>query len=153
MNAVNTQKTRASGSKHVVIRRRLASGVRLATHSLHVLVVDDEPCITRSFVGLFAGRARVSTASSSGEAMQILEAGGVDVVLSDCDLGPGDSGVLLLHEVRLRWPHVRRLLMSGCTPNVGDLVGAGLIERFFAKPVKPDDLVKSVIDGIPLASD
>jgi signal transduction histidine kinase/CheY-like chemotaxis protein len=111
-----------------------------------LLVVDDEATITRGAARLL-GRLgyEVSTAASAGEALAILERGTpVDVLLTDFAM-PGSSGADLLQVVRLEWPAVATILMSGHT---GDpAVRAELLRSqtvFLAKPFSVEELLRAV---------
>ncbi len=111
-----------------------------------LLVVDDEVTITRGAARLL-GRLgyEVSTAASAGEALAILERGTpVDVLLTDFAM-PGSSGADLLQIVRLEWPAVATILMSGHT---GDpAVRAELLRSqtvFLAKPFSVEELLRAV---------
>jgi signal transduction histidine kinase/ActR/RegA family two-component response regulator len=111
-----------------------------------LLVVDDEATITRGAARLL-GRLgyEVSTAASAGEALAILERGTpVDVLLTDFAM-PGSSGADLLQVVRLEWPTVATILMSGHT---GDpAVRAELLRSqtvFLAKPFSVEELLRAV---------
>jgi sigma-B regulation protein RsbU (phosphoserine phosphatase) len=79
-----------------------------------VLLVDDEPMVTQAlslFLELEAD-FEVLTAASGDEALGILEAGPVDVVVSDF-LMPGMNGLELLAEFARREPEVPRLMLTG----------------------------------------
>jgi DNA-binding NtrC family response regulator len=77
-----------------------------------VLVVDDEELIRRTFARALTGLPlRVITAPDALRALAVLRRETVAVVLSDQRM-PGPQGVDLLDTVRVRWPGVRRILMS-----------------------------------------
>jgi CheY-like chemotaxis protein len=63
-----------------------------ALHGVRVLVVDDDGDV-RDVVREFLERAgaRVSTASSGRRAVTVLEAGEVDVVVTDINMDDGDG--------------------------------------------------------------
>jgi CheY-like chemotaxis protein len=79
----------------------------------HVLVVEDDR-VLRDLLALRL-RARgfdVSTAAAVPDAIDVLEHGNVDAVVSDHDL-PGATGLALLAYVQCRQPSVPFILTSG----------------------------------------
>ena len=86
-----------------------------APRTVDVLVVDDDPALCR-VIARYLGKHQRSTmaAPSALHALRILERRPVRLVLSDLNM-PGPLGTALLETVERRWPHVRRVLMSGDT--------------------------------------
>lgn len=78
-----------------------------------VLVVDDELTIARAYTRTLthAGYA-VVTATDGVMAMEVVEQGGFDVVLTDVWM-PGISGLDLLRRIRLRDPRAQIVVLSG----------------------------------------
>ena len=77
-----------------------------------VLVVDDDVALRESLVRLLAECDLTAVgATSSLNALEILQHSRVDVVVSD-HFTWGIDGVSLLSEVRQRWPHVQRILFT-----------------------------------------
>jgi DNA-binding response OmpR family regulator len=88
------------------------------TNSLiRVLVVDDAPAVRRALERVL-GRAgfEVSAAGSGEEAVDLLAAKEVDVVLLDLQM-PGMSGKSAYHTIVSRWPQLTHqiAIMSGDT--------------------------------------
>jgi len=80
--------------------------------SWSVLCVDDEPSILSALRRVLrAEGCRILTASSGAEALALLEAEPVDVVVSDMRM-PVMDGARLLAEVRARWPGTARVLLT-----------------------------------------
>ena len=77
-----------------------------------VLVVDDEPGV-RAAMGrtLESGGYEVRVAADADEALRILQAEPVHVLISDQHM-PGMSGIDLLKIVRVRHPRVVRILLT-----------------------------------------
>ena len=73
--------------------------------SLRVLVVDDEPMMTRAVVRMLrpAGH-QVRVAASGEEALDILATDAIDLVVSDMGMGAGMNGWDLADTVKRRWP-------------------------------------------------
>ena len=98
-----------------------------------ILLVDDRPDMLRAFRRQFARHAKVVMAANADEALAVLDAVEVTVILTDYQM-PGRDGVDLLREVQRRWPRTRRFLMSGDqVPGIADLMAGGLVETFFTK--------------------
>lgn len=112
-----------------------------------LLVVDDEAAILRALAMFLRPRVGVVVASSADEARRVLEEQPIDVILSDYHIGRSDNGLVLLSEVQERWPSVRRLMMSaGARFRPGQAFADGVVERFFAKPFHPEELLGE-LDG------
>ena len=77
-----------------------------------VLVVDDEPEITRSVAELLGRDYRVLTASSAEEGLALLEANAVAVILADQRM-PGSTGAQMLARATAIAPETTRLLFTG----------------------------------------
>lgn len=86
------------------------------TFPMRALVVEDEKTpreILRDLVPWAQhGFSQVDTARNGGEALEILAAGDVDLVLTDVRM-PKMDGVELALEVRRRWPDTVLLFLSG----------------------------------------
>lgn len=83
-------------------------------------------------------------AQSAHQALALLEAVTFDVALADANLRSARSGLWLLHEVSVRWPDVRRCLMSGTahTPRHDEYA-------FYFKPLSLETL-RSAVCGEPI---
>ncbi len=77
-----------------------------------ILFVDDEPDFLR-IVGEFLEEEGYSVlpAHDGAEALRILEHTPIDLVMSDINM-PGLKGYELLHEVEMRFPSVKRILIT-----------------------------------------
>jgi len=111
-----------------------------------VLFVDDEVNILKSLARLFrAEPVRVFTASSAAEALALVAAERISVVVSDQRM-PGTTGVRLLAQVRERSPEVVRILLTGHT-EIGiaiEAINQGEIFRLLTKPWNDDELRATV---------
>ena len=113
-----------------------------------VLVVDDEELICESLRTYLTSELQgvaVLTAESGGKALDLLDFNPVDVVLADQKM-PGMTGLDLLIEVRRRTPSVARVLMTAY-PDVKlaqAAINEGRVNRFFTKPLDPDEVVRTV---------
>jgi len=117
-----------------------------ATAGLRILVVDDEPTITRMVAMMLGPHGHDLTLASSGEeALARLEAGSVDLILSDLGLGAGMNGWDLLDQVRQRAPGTRFILSTGWGAQIdpADVVARGG-EGLLAKPYRLTDLLHAI---------
>ena len=115
-----------------------------------LLVIDDEPEILQSLRGLLRREFNLHVAQGAEEALAILAAHPIQVILTDQRM-PGMTGVEVLHRARQIRPETTRLLVTAHA-DIRAVVGAineGQIFRYVAKPWEPDDLqivVRQAVD-------
>ena len=109
---------------------------------MHVLVVDDS-AMTRmvaknSLKNL--GITEISEAEDGAKALQVLEAGAIDIVFSDWNM-PNMSGIELLREVRQRWPAMPFIMITteGSKDKVMEAIQNG-VSDYLSKPFTPEAL-------------
>jgi signal transduction histidine kinase len=104
-------------------------------------VVDDEPEVLRSLYDLFRLDYRVLTATRGAEALGMLEAEDISVVMSDQRM-PEMTGVEFLSRARAIRPEATRLLITGYADlkAVIDAINEGHVFRYVAKPWDPEEL-------------
>ena len=109
-----------------------------------ILVVDDEPSVRR-----FATRALleegfdVREAGDGEQALRIVDAGGVSVLVSDVVM-PRLNGVQLMERLARSHPQLAVVLMSGYAGP--ELVAMGIAApcALLTKPFRPEQLVEEV---------
>ena len=111
--------------------------------SITILCVDDEE-IPRELRKLILAKQgyRVVIASSGMEALELLRAGGIDLVLSD-QMMPGMSGTELTKIVKLARPTMPVILISGMNEIPPD---ASFADRFVSKVGGPALLSTSIVE-------
>jgi len=114
---------------------------------LDILRKDDSPGRRRSHNALAdALRKRghkVIQAADGNKALALLQKSRFDLVITDL-LRPNQSGFVLVTSIRVMWPHMPILLISGhLSPEVGKLVSKGFTQ-FIQKPIDPVELVATV---------
>jgi DNA-binding NtrC family response regulator len=120
-------------------------------HSLpQVLLVDDEPRVTEALKRALRHEPyEVLMAASASEALRVLEAKSIDVIVSDEKM-PGLSGSRFLAAVRLRFPGTIRIMLSG-EANLDTALRAineGEVHRFFVKPCNPAVLAVTIREAL-----
>ena len=109
--------------------------------------MDDEPLIRYGLRRELQRDFDVLEAGNVAEALSVLESNPqIRVVVSDCHMGPGPTGLKLLKEVWERAPQVIRILASGTiTHRTIDKLPEEFVHSFVAKPWSPNfvrDLIK-----------
>jgi two-component system response regulator HupR/HoxA len=107
-----------------------------------LLVVDDEVRSLEALRRTLDEDFAVFTASGAEEALQVMAAEFVQVILCDQRM-PGTSGVEFLRRVRTQWPDTVRIILSGYTETEDIIAGineAG-IWQYLLKPWHPEQLL------------
>lgn len=111
-----------------------------------VLIVDDEPLITEMLKDVLSAEPyKILSAESAEEALKLLSAVRVDVVISDEKM-PGMSGSEFLGVVRKKYPETIRMILTGHASLEGAIrsINEGKIYRFFTKPCNIYDLAVTI---------
>jgi len=119
-----------------------------------VLLVDDEPQVLEGLRnGLRKAPFELLWAASGQEALEILAARIVDVIVADEQM-PGMRGSLLLAHVRERRPSVLRILLTGkaSVSSALDAIYDGWVYRYLRKPFHPVELASVIHNGLLLQS-
>ena len=127
------------------MRDDVTNGIGMRGAGVRVLVVDDEPSV-RELLGRWLSEAghAVELCQSGAEALRRLGAAAVDVLVTDL-LMPGLRGEILVQQVRVRWPAIRLVVVTGWVPPAGTraLAAAGAV--VLRKPIDgPADLLDAV---------
>jgi HD-like signal output (HDOD) protein/CheY-like chemotaxis protein len=113
-----------------------------------VLFVDDDATVLsglqRMLRPMRAEWEEMAFAGGGEEALRLLAERPFDVVVSDMRM-PGIDGVQLLGEVKLRYPGVVRIVLSGHADQEMILRSIGPAHQFLSKPCQPD-LLRSTVD-------
>ncbi len=106
------------------------------------LLVDDEPNVTTALRRILRPhQVQILVAQNGVEALGLLEAHPVDVVVTDMRM-PVMNGADLLREVTARWPHVVRILLTGFADlSLTSLaLRSGWTDHFLTKPWEPEHI-------------
>ena len=120
--------------------------------SATLLFVDDEARVVNLLRIIFRDKYKVITATSGAEALEIMSAVPVDVLVSDQRM-PEMLGIELLNQVRQRYPQTIRILLTGYS-DLSAIVGSvneGEVFRFINKPWDQDDLQRTIADAVDAA--
>lgn|SRR5574341_89438 len=111
-----------------------------------ILVVDDEPSVRRALHRLFTREQyRVVEAGGVAEALKVLGATTIDLVITDYSM-PDGTGLDLLSKMKARYPHIVRMVITG-KADLNAVIAAindGHIYRFVLKPWDNEELCLSV---------
>nr|HQH70751.1 response regulator [bacterium] len=114
-----------------------------------ILVVDDDPNQRNLLVSFLTGQGFLVAAAASGEeALEILDARDVRLMISDVRM-PGVSGLEMLQRSREKFSTLPILLITAY-PDIRDAVHAmrdGAV-NYLEKPVDLDELLASVLDAL-----
>ena len=118
---------------------------RPANHG-RVLVVDDDPALSRIFVDVLGAAGFTAELAGDGRvALSLLESGSFDAVVSDLALPGGMDGMELLRAVRQRGLELPVIFITG-SPQLSSAMQA--VEfgafRYLLKPVDAEQLVEVV---------
>jgi diguanylate cyclase (GGDEF)-like protein/PAS domain S-box-containing protein len=114
--------------------------------ALRILMVDDEPMMTKAVARMLKPSGHlVSVAGSGEEALETLAKQTFDVVVSDVGMGTGMNGWELAEKVRCRWPGLRFLLATGWGASLdpGEARTRG-VEAVLSKPYQLADLLHAL---------
>lgn len=115
-----------------------------------VLCVDDEQNILSALRRTFRGAGyRVLVASGGHEALQVLRAESVQLVISDMRM-PIMDGAQLLEQVRQHWPAITRILLTGHADVASTIaaINRGEIFRYIAKPWHEGELLQATREAL-----
>jgi CheY-like chemotaxis protein len=117
-----------------------------------ILFVDDEVNVLQSLKRLFRREPyTILTASSAKEGLKILGETSVDLLVSDHRM-PEMSGVELMSQVKERFPHIMRIILTGYT-DLGSITAAinkGHVYKFILKPWEDDQLKETVREALAM---
>jgi HD-like signal output (HDOD) protein len=91
----------------------------------------------------------MSFAQGGEAALELMKAGGFDVVVSDMRM-PGMNGIDLLSEVKQRLPDSVRIVLSGQMDREAVLRSVGCVHQFLTKPCNPEDLRTTIRRALAL---
>lgn len=123
------------------------------TRAWPVLYVDDEPGNLLPFTLQFRDEFEIMTAANGREAMEVLATTPVAVLLTDHRM-PELTGVDLCEQVRDRWPHVLRILVTAYSDQqvAIDAINRGGVLRYITKPWNVESVRQILRESVARAS-
>jgi DNA-binding NtrC family response regulator len=118
-----------------------------------VLFVDDEERIVNLLRVMFRSYYTVCTATSGLQALEIVRAQPVHVIVSDQRM-PGMTGIEVLSQVREISPNTLRILLTGYA-DLAAMVGSvneGEVYRFISKPWDNEELRQTMREAVEIAT-
>lgn len=124
----------------------------------HILFVDDEPRVLRGLRRQLrtllaeSGNTepwQMSFAASGPEALNLLQTGPIDLVITDMRM-PGMDGVTLLQTIIKNHPQVIRFVLSGQANQERTLFTTNLAHQFLAKPCSAATLKTAIENALQL---
>ncbi|RUS46579.1 response regulator [Cohnella sp. AR92] len=124
---------------------------------IEILLVDDESYVTESLKKTIPWDSlnvrSVYTAASAMEAIEIMESQAVDILVTDIRM-PEMDGLELAELTAERWPHVRRLLLTGHSDFDYAKKAIQLqVADYILKPVDDEEFMKSLLAEIDSLQD
>ncbi|OJW84251.1 MAG: two-component system response regulator [Bacteroidetes bacterium 46-16] len=113
----------------------------MANEKINILYVDDEVNNLISFKATFRVKYNVFTAISGEEAIKILEANEINIIITDQRM-PNMTGVEFLESILEKHPDPMRVLLTGYADMnaVIDAVNKGKIFHYLSKPWNEEEL-------------
>jgi CheY-like chemotaxis protein len=112
---------------------------RHASQGLKVLFAEDEVLLRLMVTEVLRQNGfQVLEARDAAEAISILRAMPVDVVVTDLHMQVAGDGMEVARHVRAHFPGVSLLLTAATTPPITE---QSLFDAFFVKPCHPEDFV------------
>lgn len=108
---------------------------------INILYVDDEENNLISFKANFRIKYSVYTAISADEAMKVIEARALEIIISDQRM-PNMTGVEFLEKLLVDYPDPMRILLTGYADMnaVVDAVNKGKIYHYLTKPWNEEEM-------------
>jgi DNA-binding NtrC family response regulator len=112
---------------------------------IRVLIVDDELDFLETIVKRLQDRGFVAHGAESGEkALEYLQHNEVDTVILDVKM-PGMDGLRVLQTIKLRWPLVEVIMLTGHASVESGIQGMQMgAFDYVMKPARLDDLLQKV---------
>jgi len=111
-----------------------------------ILFVDDDPNLLEGLRRMLREKREVwemSFVESGSEALAVLDGSHFDVVVADYKM-PGMNGFELLERVKVAYPHIKRVLLTGQYDEEIFERSGEIVRLHLSKPCAPEDLVEEL---------
>jgi signal transduction histidine kinase len=119
-----------------------------------ILIADDEDVVLKSCVRIFRNdRYYIETVYSAETAIQTLERGEFDIVITDLKM-PGIGGMELLRTVKQKYPHIITIIFTGYAnvETAREALKLGAFD-YIPKPFTPKELREVVLNAVASKKD
>jgi response regulator RpfG family c-di-GMP phosphodiesterase len=125
----------------------------MADKQVNILYVDDEMNNLVSFKATFRLKYNIFTALGGEEAIKILDANEMHVIITDQRM-PGMTGVEFLEKIIDKHPDPMRILLTGYADlnAVIDAVNKGKIFHYLSKPWNEEELENTILRAFEIYS-
>lgn len=115
---------------------------------ISVLLIDDEvPFVTALAKRLERRGFTVLRAFGGDQGLELLRHGTVDVAVLDVNM-PGMDGLQVLREIKMRFPAVEVLMLTGHADMGAAITGMAMgTFDYLTKPVELDELIRKILDA------
>lgn len=117
----------------------------------NILIVDDETRLLKSIEAgllIYRNRFKVFTATNGKEAVTILDATAIDLVVTDLKMPEMDGFELLVH-IHAKFPFLPAIVMTAFnTPDIEEKLVNGNSLRILEKPVDFDELANAISEAL-----
>ncbi|HDQ39625.1 MAG TPA: response regulator [Desulfonatronum sp.] len=116
---------------------------------IRVLIVDDEVDFLETIVKRLQDRGFIAKGAENGEqALDYLQHNTVDTVILDVKM-PGMDGLQVLQTIKLRWPLVEVIMLTGHASVESGIQGMQLgAFDYVMKPARLDDLLQKIRQAV-----
>jgi DNA-binding NtrC family response regulator len=114
-----------------------------------ILFVDDDPNLLAGLQRMLRGKREVWNmvfVGSGRDALAALSQERFDVIVADYKM-PNMDGIMLLETVRIKYPAVKRILLTGQSEVEVYEQSKGIAQTYLVKPCKPDELISIINDA------
>ena len=120
---------------------------------MRLIFVDDEPFVLdglRRSLHAMRSEWSIEFANSGSEALEMMARGPFDVLVTDMRM-PGMDGAQLLQEVKARYPHTIRIVLSGQASREALLRSITPSHQFLSKPCNVEELKEKIAKALLLS--
>jgi DNA-binding NtrC family response regulator len=109
-----------------------------------ILLVEDDSIIRHDLASILRKAGYdVTEAAGGNEALVLLNKLRFDLVITDLKI-PDQSGLVLLAHIRVKWPQMPLIMMSGYLSEAAGKVVSDGFSEFLPKPIDPSTLIATV---------
>ncbi len=111
-----------------------------------IVFVDDEPNLLKSLERGLRKQKKfwdMIFVPSAKQVLDILTTENIDIIVSDYKM-PEMNGLALFAEIQKKYPHIKRILLSGQSEKEIFLQGEKIAHKYLEKPCSIDEIVQAI---------